>query len=46
MISQLDSTLTLTIANLKVVFPYTAIYARVEIKARLTILTVKAIPAS
>ena len=40
MIAPPDSTLTLTFANLKLVFPYTAIYARVEIKTRLTILDV------
>ena len=35
-----EPTLTLTIGDLKVVFPCTAIYARVEIKTRLTMLAV------
>jgi len=34
------ATLTLTFANLKLVFPCTAIYARLEIKTRLTMLVV------
>ncbi|WP_303295184.1 hypothetical protein [Methanobrevibacter woesei] len=36
MISEPDSTLTSTIAILKLVFPCIAIYTRVEIKTRLT----------
>jgi len=40
MISEPDSTLTSTIAILKLVFPCIAIYTRVEIKTRLTMLVV------
>lgn len=40
MISEPDSTLTSTIAILKLVFPCIARYTRVEIKTRLTMLVV------